>query len=365
MSVPRAAFEAFITENGGSVAKSVTNSVTHLVSAETGTKKCQDAEAKGVAIVDEDWVRNKVAGKGSAPTPAPAPPTKKAAAAPAVAAKPTPAPAPAAPAASSSAATGVFAGVNFNVAGSQEFKAPMEELISSNGGSLVAINASCHFLVCPEEAMDKLSAVARMKGIELVNDQWVIDHVVEGETVHPPGGSTSAAAPAPVAVAKVKAAPAPPPAPAPAAKATKAKAAPAPAAAKKAAPAAAGGKPLAGMTICITGTLSEPRAAFEAMLTKNGASVAKSVTNSVTHLVSAETGTKKCQDAEAKGVKIVDEDWIRAKISGGGDDDDDDDDGEDEDDEDDEEGEEEDGEDGPSSALEGCCFAITGKRLVV
>ena len=30
-------------------------------SAETGTKKCQEAEAKGVTIVDEDWVRNRVA----------------------------------------------------------------------------------------------------------------------------------------------------------------------------------------------------------------------------------------------------------------------------------------------------------------
>ena len=39
------------------------------------------------------------------------------------------------------------------------------------------------------------------------------------------------------------------------------------------------------------------------------------MTNSVTHLVSAETGTKKCQDAEAKGVKIVDEDWVRSRVS--------------------------------------------------
>jgi hypothetical protein len=60
LSVTRAAFESFITEHGGTVAKTVTNSVTHLVSAETGTKKCQDAEAKGVTIVDEAWVRKRV-----------------------------------------------------------------------------------------------------------------------------------------------------------------------------------------------------------------------------------------------------------------------------------------------------------------
>jgi hypothetical protein len=33
-----------------------------LCSAETGTKKCRDAEAKGVAIVDEEWVRNRIPG---------------------------------------------------------------------------------------------------------------------------------------------------------------------------------------------------------------------------------------------------------------------------------------------------------------
>ncbi len=60
LSVPRAAFESLITENGGTVAKTVTNSVTHLVSSETGTKKCQDAEAKGVTIVDEKWVRDRI-----------------------------------------------------------------------------------------------------------------------------------------------------------------------------------------------------------------------------------------------------------------------------------------------------------------
>lgn len=54
-----------------------------MVSAVHGTKKCQDAEAKGVTVVDEDWVRNRIAGSGSkkvknAPAAVAAPPVKKA-----------------------------------------------------------------------------------------------------------------------------------------------------------------------------------------------------------------------------------------------------------------------------------------------
>jgi BRCT domain type II-containing protein len=76
LTVVRSEFENFIKNHGGTVAKSVTNSVTHLVrldcfdfhssfllySSETGTKKCQDAEAKGIEIVNEDWVRNMTEG---------------------------------------------------------------------------------------------------------------------------------------------------------------------------------------------------------------------------------------------------------------------------------------------------------------
>lgn len=96
---------------------------------------------------------------------------------------------------------------------------------------------------------------------------------------------------------------------------------------------------------------------------------------------SSETGTKKCQDAEAKGVQIVDEAWITARIAGassepvaakvtsqssayatggkgrgakkaskGGDDDDD--------------GQDENDNNKGSQALEGLCFAITGTLSV-
>jgi hypothetical protein len=48
-----------------------------LNSSETGTKKCQDAEAKGIEIVDEEWIRNQIAGNESA-TPAKKPKASKA-----------------------------------------------------------------------------------------------------------------------------------------------------------------------------------------------------------------------------------------------------------------------------------------------
>ena len=56
--------EGFIQANGGDVAKTVTNKCTHLISAETGTKKCADAEKKGAIVVDEAWVREQCGGGG-------------------------------------------------------------------------------------------------------------------------------------------------------------------------------------------------------------------------------------------------------------------------------------------------------------
>ena len=129
----RAVFESFIITNGGSVAKTGTNSCTHLVSSETGTKKCQDAAAKGVMIVDEQWIRDKVAGGGSSDSKGPA--TKKAAIA------------PTASPVATSGDDGVFNGITFNVAGTADFKSPLEELIVSNGGRLVPMGDGCHYLV--------------------------------------------------------------------------------------------------------------------------------------------------------------------------------------------------------------------------
>lgn len=54
---------------GGDVAKSVTKEVTILVASQPGTKKCLDAAKKGVMVVDEAWLHERL---GTA-----APPTKK------------------------------------------------------------------------------------------------------------------------------------------------------------------------------------------------------------------------------------------------------------------------------------------------
>jgi hypothetical protein len=74
LSVPRAEFEGFIKNNGGILAKSVSQTVSHLIrpevlhpphpqpnspASELETKTCEEAEAKGIVIVEEDWVRQK------------------------------------------------------------------------------------------------------------------------------------------------------------------------------------------------------------------------------------------------------------------------------------------------------------------
>jgi hypothetical protein len=123
LSIPRAQFEALIEANGGTNVKSVNNSCTHLIrytillemsgcwiladaalSSETGTKKCLDAEAKGVAIVSEDWVRSRIDGGNPS---APAPPAKR----------PSSTVVEPSLKQSSGTAGGVFWGLNFNVAG--------------------------------------------------------------------------------------------------------------------------------------------------------------------------------------------------------------------------------------------------------
>jgi hypothetical protein len=113
----------------------------------------------------------------------------------------------------------------------------------------------------------------------------------------------------------------------------------------------------------LLGTLSVKRADFEKLIADHGGSVCKTVTNSVTHLVSSETGTKKCDEAEAKGAKIVDEDWVRNRIENGGGkagDDEDKDEDEEQEEEDEEEEEEGGGKGDENTALTGMCFAISG-----
>jgi NAD-dependent DNA ligase len=81
---------------------------------------------------------------------------------------------------------------------------------------------------------------------------------------------------------------------------------------------ATAGAVLAGTTICITGTLSRVRREIEADIRKHGGGIATSVTGSVTHLLIGDdaNGTAKHNAALDRGVPIVDEDWLLAKISG-------------------------------------------------
>lgn len=65
---------------------------------------------------------------------------------------------------------------------------------------------------------------------------------------------------------------------------------------------------------CITGTLSRPHAAVEDEIRAAGGDVAKSVTKQVTILVASQPGTKKCQDAVKKGIKVVDEAWLQERL---------------------------------------------------
>jgi len=73
-------------------------------------------------------------------------------------------------------------------------------------------------------------------------------------------------------------------------------------------------QPLAGMTFCITGHVSTVRADFEVDIVAHGGAVTKTVTASTTHLVCTQQGTKKCSDAVAKGLTVVDESWVRARV---------------------------------------------------
>lgn len=64
LSRPRAEMEHEIRAAGGDVAKSVTKEVTILVASQPGTKKCLDAAKKGVMVVDEAWLHERL---GTAP----------------------------------------------------------------------------------------------------------------------------------------------------------------------------------------------------------------------------------------------------------------------------------------------------------
>ena len=106
----------------------------------------------------------------------------------------------------------------------------------------------------------------------------------------------------------------------------------------------------------ITGKLSKLRAEITKDIEEAGGVVKSSVTKDVTHLLAnSEDGkeTTKMIAAREKGIKVVDEAWLQARLAGGEP-------MEDEEDKDEEDEEDKDEEAGEAS-LEGCVFAITGK----
>eukprot|EP01033_Poteriospumella_lacustris_P018034 gene18034-12930_t len=342
LSEPRAKFEEFIIQHGGEVVKSVTNTCTHLVSAESGTKKCEDALAKGVVIVDEQWVRNKVEGIASAVMDLSA-----AVAATAVAKTTAAAPANQLTASTLPKSTGATAkplrGMVICITGTLSVtRAEFEKLIVKYGGKNVkTVNHECtHLVASADEHGTKKYQEAEDKGIPIVDETYICSLIV-GDVANAVAAESAVPQPfpQPVAVAASSAAPAPPLVPdvlapgvwiPPAVTATACQpsrpsrvlpsslvsAAPAKGkssssgavatnkkTATKAAPTqASSDAPLAGMVICITGTLSVSRAAFEKLITQHGGKNVKAITKDCTHLVAAEgeAGTKKYQEAEAK-----------------------------------------------------------------
>lgn len=76
---------------------------------------------------------------------------------------------------------------------------------------------------------------------------------------------------------------------------------------------------LAGKTIALTGAMSQKRSYYEDLITRNGGTIAASVTKKVTHLVAANPNEKtgKMDKAREQGIVIVGEDWLTNIDNGG------------------------------------------------
>lgn len=83
------------------------------------------------------------------------------------------------------------------------------------------------------------------------------------------------------------------------------------------APAASGG-PLSGVTICVTGTLTEPREAVHAALKARGATIHDKVKKGTQILVAGDkTGKTKLEQAKKHGTRVIDEAEMRALMERG------------------------------------------------
>ncbi len=96
--------------------------------------------------------------------------------------------------------------------------------------------------------------------------------------------------------------------------------------------AGAGGKPFAGLTFCLTGTLSKKKADVEKMIKAAGGKIAGSVTSAVTHVVAEALGTgkvhvfsrgnlpyslKQANEGLERGLAVVKESFLDASIASG------------------------------------------------
>ena len=67
VSMNRNEFEILLQSNGGSVLKSVTKSVTHLICQDKSCSKATKARERGVQVVDEGWIHGVLTGSTSVP----------------------------------------------------------------------------------------------------------------------------------------------------------------------------------------------------------------------------------------------------------------------------------------------------------
>jgi DNA ligase (NAD+) len=75
--------------------------------------------------------------------------------------------------------------------------------------------------------------------------------------------------------------------------------------------------PLAGVRICVTGTLSRPRGDIQAAIEGAGGVFDKSVKKGTAYLVAgADVGATKLKDAQKKGVRVIDEPTLEKLLRG-------------------------------------------------
>ena len=75
--------------------------------------------------------------------------------------------------------------------------------------------------------------------------------------------------------------------------------------------------PLSGMSFCVTGTLSQPRAQIHARIREHGGEVHDAVRQNTRYLVAGErVGASKLRAAEKRGAEIIDEAKLTALIAG-------------------------------------------------